>query len=229
MPNSKEVLIERIDRARASGRAVTIDPPMTRDQINDLESRCGALPPDVRELVEYTAAFSVDGIAVDFRGEQPFEFGAMFACSVPIATDGEGNFWVVDVDSGGAWRAVFFIAHDPPVAILQARDVASFLDQVFDARGASALKGDSVTQIWKENPYVVSRAQALTSPDAAVRTFAAQVKDNFTIADLRDCERGKGFVWGAAGPNTEVHRAGEELLFAIEQKKRGLLARLFSA
>jgi hypothetical protein len=230
MPSLKELLIERANRARASGRAVTvtIDSPMTRDQIVNLESRCGRLPSDIRELGEYAAKFSVDGFAVDFRGEQSFEFEALFPCSVPIATDGKGNFWVVDVGSDGAWGTVFFIAHDPPVAIVQARDVGSFLGQVFDAHGATALKGDVVPRIWKENPYVVSRAQALASPDPAVKAFAEQVNDNFAIADVRDSECGKGFIWGSAGPNTQLHRAGEELLFAIEQKKRGLLARLFS-
>jgi hypothetical protein len=213
-------LPELIDRARESGRAVTIDPPMTRDQIADLESRCGALAADIRDLLAFASGFSVDDVVVNFHGDQPFEFEGMFRCGVPIATDRKGNFWVVDVGAAGKWGAVLFVAHDPPVTILQAGDVAAFLAQVFEAR---IVDGDAVARIWRENPHVVTRKEALTSPDPVVKAFAEQVGDDFAIADLRDRERGKGFVWGAAGPNAKVLRAGANLLFAIEQEK----ARLF--
>ncbi len=229
MPDLKERLIERVDRARASGRAITIDSPATRAEIDDLESRCGALPPDVRELLEYAAGFAVDGMEVSFRAPQPFEFEGMFACSVPIATDGYGNFWVVDASSRGAWGAVFFVVHDPPVAIIQARDVASFIDQVFDARATPAMPSDSAIQlIWERNPYVISRAQALASQDSTVRAFAQRLDEHFAIADLRDGMPGHGFVWGSAGPDTTVRRDGERLLFAVEQKRPGFFGRLFS-
>jgi hypothetical protein len=223
----REVLGEGIDRARATGHVVTIDPPMTSERIAELESRCGALPPDVRALVEYTAGFSIDDVAIDFSGREPFELEALFPCSVPIGTDGEGNFRVVDVSSGGEWGAVFFIAHDPPVAILQARHLASFLRQILDTPERAATK-DAANRIWSDNPDLVSRAEALASPDPAVRALAEQVSDEFAIADIR--EEGKGFVWGAAGPNTVVRRAGEELVFAIQQKKkRSVFSRLFSS
>jgi hypothetical protein len=230
MPDLKKRLEERIERARSSGRAVTIDSPATRDEIDRLRSRCGGLPPEILELVESVAAFSVDGIRVNFRGEEPFEFEGMFACSIPIATDGQGNFWVVDVRPDGAWGVVFFVAHDPPVAIVQARDVASFIEQLFDARDGSAISDDVIATIRKRNPHVIPREQALASPDVVVRAFAGQVDESFAIADIRDGAPGQGFVWGTAGPDTAVRRAGEELLFAIEKKKKktGPFARLFS-
>ncbi|MEO8218802.1 MAG: SMI1/KNR4 family protein [Acidobacteriota bacterium] len=228
MTTPKEELIQGIDRARVSGRAAAIDPPMSRVQIINLKSKVGtALPADIGELVEYAAGFSVDGIAVHFGGEEAFEFESAFPRAVPIATDGAGNFWVVDIASDGSWGAVFLVAHDPPVVVLQARDIAPFIAQVFDAHDTAELQNKLAAQIWKANPYVISQEQALASPDPAVRAFAQQLNENFLIADLRDAARGKGFVWGIAGPNTDVRRAENQLLFATQQKKRGMLARLF--
>lgn len=228
MANPKERLIERTRRAQATGRTVVIMPAATAGELRDVESRCGPLPTQIQELFAHTSGFSVNGVEIDFRGEYPFEFDELFARSMPIAADGEGNFWVVDVSSSGEWGVVFFVAHDPPVVAVQARDLAAFVDQVFDASDASAMKqDDALLLIWERNPYVVSRAQALASSDLLLKAFAAEIPGTFAIADLRDAVPGQGFVWGSAGPNTDVRRAGEQLLFAIEQKKAGLFSRLF--
>jgi hypothetical protein len=225
MVELKKLLVEQVDRARASGRAVTIDFPATGDAIADLESRCGPLSGDIRDLVSYAAGFSFEEFAVRFIGDYPFEFEGMFACSIPIATDGAGNFWVVDVGPNGSWRSVFFVAHDPPVALLQARDIGIFVQQTFELPRRALLSSEAVARIWKDNPYTMPRAQAMGSSDPVIRTFAR----NSTMASSSlTFELGTGFVWGSAGPNTEVRRAGEHLLFATEQKKRGAFARLFS-
>ena len=226
MPNAKQELINAIARARAAGRVVIVDPPITPADLVGLAARCGTPPPDIQEFAEYSAGFSVDGFAMSICADQPFEFEQIFACAVAIATDGRGNFWVVDVSANGAWGAIFFIAHDPPVAFVQARDLESFVAQIADGRVIS-IKDNAVALIASENPYVLSRADALASADSVLRAFAELLSDSFVIADMRDLELGKGFVWGAAGPNTEVRRAGEELLFAIERRKRGMLERLF--
>lgn len=227
MTNLRERLVESVDRARESGRDVTIDPAMAPAEIDALAARCGGLPADIRAVVEYTAGFSIDGFIVRFVGDYPFEFEAIFPCSIPIATDNAGNFWVVDAATGGEWGPVFYVVHDPPVTMLQARDIGSFIDQISDAQPAK-LAETAVALISKDNPYAISRSQARSSSDPAVRTFAQRIDDRFAIVDLRAREQGAGFVWGTAGPNTEVRRDGERLLFAVEQKKRGLLARMFS-
>jgi hypothetical protein len=227
MAGLKELLVELVDRARASGRVVTIDSPATPDAIADLESRCGALSGHVRELVQYAAGFSVDELAVRFLGEHPFEFEGVFRCGIPIATDGAGNFWVVDVGADGSWRSVFFVAHDPPVVLVQARDLGAFIDQVFERPGRELTRDEAVVRIWKDNPHAMARAEAVMSSDPAVRAFAQQLGDGFVVVDLRAGREGTGFPWGSAGPKTEVRRAGDDLLFAVEQKKRGALARLF--
>ncbi len=228
MANLKKELIAGIDRARAAGRGVTVGPPMSREAIADLEVRSGEMPREVRDLVEYAAGFSIDGLAVRFAGDEAFEFESAFPRGLPIAADGVGNFWVVDVGADGSWGAVFFVAHDPPVILIQARDLIAFIEQVSAGANAAELAEPYVTAIWKRNPHVIPHEQAVASTDDVLQEFAQQLGPDFVIADLRDAAHGKGFVWGLAGPNTEVRRAGNQLLFATERKKRGVLGRLFS-
>jgi hypothetical protein len=221
----KDLLISELARA---GRAATMDSPATHQAIADLEARCGALPSEIRELVLSAAGFSFGEFTVRFIGDYPFELKELFSGGIPIATDGTGNFWVVDVGVNGTWRSVFFVAHDPPVVLLQARDLGEFVTQVFELPHRGLPSTTAIAQVWNDKPYTMTRAQALMSPDTAVRTFALQLDDRFVIVDLRSGEEGSGFVWGGSGPNTQIHRAGEDLVFAIEQKKGGVMSRLFS-
>jgi hypothetical protein len=172
--------------------------------------------------VEYAAGLSVDEIAVSFDGDQPF-----VPRGIAIAAVGAGSFWVVDVRSDGSWGPVLFVAHDPPVIVVQAPDVAAFIAQL-SAGDLRAAAEKAVTNVWKRNPDVIQYQRALSSTDDALRSFAQQLSDAFVIADLRGATSGKGFTWGLAGPNTEIKRDGDRLLFAVEQKTRGLLARLLS-
>lgn len=229
MPTPKEELIHGIDLARAGARNVAIDPPLSHDRIADLEAKCGvALPADVRNLVEYAAGFSVGGFVVHFDGAgEPFEFENAFPCPIPIAADGRGNFWIVDVTSGG-WGPVLFVAHDPPVVVVQSRDIAAFIGEVFSTGEVGKSTEAPVMEVWKRNPDVISYERALASNDKALGDFARQIGPGFEIADLRAATPGMGFAWGLAGPNAEVRRAGTQLIFATERKKRGMIARLFS-
>ena len=50
---------------------------------------------------------------------------------LPIAADGSGNFWVLDLTPDTVEVApVFFHCHDAPVLLYQAPDLATFLDEV---------------------------------------------------------------------------------------------------
>lgn len=230
MTSSKNELVNQVNRARSSGRGVTLNPPLSRAQIDDLERQTRAsLPDEIRDLVQYTGGFTVDEFAVIFGGDESFEFESVVPRGIPIAKDGAGNFWVVDVRANGAWGPVLFVAHDPPVIIIQAPDVAAFIEQVFTAGDVTHLSEPYVTDVWKRNPYVMSRHQALASTDDALRSFAQELSDAFVIADLRNAGVGQGFVWGLAGSNSDVRRHRDnDLLFATERKRPGLFARLFS-
>jgi len=111
-----ETFIRQTEDARKRGREVVLKPPMTAKQIGGLERRCRtSLHAQERELVEYTEGVTIDGFEVDFSGEHAFfEFEALTPAGIPIAADGFGNFWVVDIAEDGLWSRVLFICHDPP-------------------------------------------------------------------------------------------------------------------
>ena len=73
---------------------------------------------------------------------------------------------------------------------------------------------DRLFRVYRENPGVIEREDALRSDDEALAAFAATLDDDFQIIDLRDVPIGMGFSWGRYGPRTELRRHGHELLFA---------------
>jgi hypothetical protein len=204
----------------------------------------GALPPDVRELLVYSAGFDIVSVLKSGRrgrtvpvilaGSRNIELSNVLPCPVTLLGDGCGNFWVVDVDLTGAWGAILFVCHDPPVIVVQAADLACFLDQVLnpgegDSKNTLYYVWNAATSlVWKTDPWLVSVRDAQLVPDAALSQFAEQLPQTFCVADLRSKEIGSGFSWGKAGPNTDIRRAGAELLFGVEQKAPSFLKRIFS-
>jgi len=191
---------------------------------------------ELRDLLTYTTG--IDGLlgSVDFTGrDHDVEIAEIFPSGLPIAGDGFGNFWVVDLTpERRAVAPVFFAGHDPPVILLQSPTIGHFMHEVFrmyeppHASLATDVHEDRLFDVWRENPGVLSHAQALNSDDAKLADFAAALDDDFEIVDLRSAEIGMGFSWGRHGPKTEVRRHGYELLFAYRRppRKAGRLRRM---
>jgi SMI1/KNR4 family protein SUKH-1 len=220
------------------GGGLTLAPPLSVDRIARLQEELGApLPRELRAVLGYTAGIegtAVDGI--DFTGrDMDYEDRDLFPLGLPIATDGAGNFWVLDlppVEGGGA--AVFFACHDPPILLYQSPDLGHFLDQVLrvpvtpDRSVVDDVRRDRLFNVWRTNPGTISHADAL-SRDDALRAFAEELGDRYTFVDLRAAEIGMGFSWGRYGRQTDVRRHGHERLFACAPPERtpGLLRRVF--
>jgi cell wall assembly regulator SMI1 len=223
-----QTLMESVERARLAGQDVAINPGMTPDEIAALERKCGAsLPADVRELVENSAGFAREGLFVEFAGNDQFGYEPVAPHGVAIAPDGFGNSWVCDVLGDGSWGAVLFLCHDPSVVVIQSRSLAEFIDQVFawpDPSDWNGLADAAVSEVWRRNPHVQPREEALASPDDTLRAFAQSIEAGYDIADLRAGESGTGFSLGRA---MQEERCGDLLLFAVERKPPGRLSRLF--
>jgi len=224
-----ETFIRQTEDARKRGREVVLKPPMTAKQIGGLERRCRtSLHAQERELVEYTEGVTIDGFEVDFSGEHAFfEFEALTPAGIPIAADGFGNFWVVDIAEDGLWSRVLFICHDPLAVALQARDLADFLAQVFEGSAVETARR-LIDDVWERDWCLIPVEQAITSEDEVLRAFAEKLGDRFSVVDLRAGEVGTGFAWGRGGPRSELIRNGRLLMFGVEKKKPGLLGRLLS-
>ena len=215
-----------------------LDPPVSEPDLDRIATELGVpLPRDLRALLAHTAG--IDGgplEQIDFTGEDlAFEAQDLFPSGLPIAHDGFGNFWVLDLTPADAETApVFFTCHDPPVVLYQSPDIGHFLHEAFrmlvppHASLVDDVHEDRLFKVWRENPGTLGHGAALER-DEELRAFAAELDERFIFVDLRSPQIGMGFSWGRFGPRTEVRRRGYERLFAYAQpeKKPGLLRRVF--
>jgi cell wall assembly regulator SMI1 len=217
---------------------VVLGPPLDGAAVDALEGDLGfALPAELRRLLGFTT--TVDGIVdvVDFSGRSlglGFGLEEILPACVPIAHDGFGNYWVVDVAPGdGDGSPVYFACHDAPVLLVQAWTLAEFcreLVRMVEPPHASLLDDvheDRLFDVWRKNPAAITHSEALSSSDAAIHTFAAVLDERFVVVDLREAPVGMGFSWGRYGRRSEARRHGHERIFAVGRpERRGLMARL---
>src|SRR5690349_14171555 len=106
-------------------------PGLTEAELAAVTKETPDLPREVRELLLHARGIEGDvGPAewIDFAGVDGFGLEEIFPAAAPIATDGTGNHWVVDVDPyDGRWGAVYYACHDPPVIVVQAATFAAFI------------------------------------------------------------------------------------------------------
>ena len=227
-------------------KSLTFHAGLSEKEISEFESQLpGKLPSDIRELLTFSAGFEVQPESIStfpyirhvqplaFRGTNSIAF-PIFGYLVDLLHDGAGNFWVLEVDPNGSWRSVFFASHDPPVIVIQARNLSDFLLQILEPalstppRALRHIHDRVADEIWRSDPWITSLDEARGSLDDKLRVFAESVSAGFHIVDLRRTEIGSGFSWGKAGPDADLRRCGTELLFAIQDRRPGFWERLFS-
>jgi cell wall assembly regulator SMI1 len=221
------------------GNAVVLElnPPLSSEQIHSLEQKVGQLlPEELRLLLAFCSGIEGCLDVIDFAGTYlSFEQKELFPDGLPIATDGFGNFWVLDITPQTTRVSpVFFACHDAPVILYQSPDVASFLAELFRMNMpphkslVDDVHEDRIFNVWRENPGVVEQPIAADSSDSAIRTFASGLPEHFEIIDLRSVDPGMGFSWGRYGPRTELRRYGYERIFAYAKPTgTGFFAKLF--
>jgi hypothetical protein len=192
----------------------------------------GSLPSEIRELLLFARGLKFGSQwNANFTGFESGQFTDFLENSLALVLDGFGNSWNIDIHSNGEWGCVFFLCHDPPVIVVQAPDLCTFLDQIFDVGRAghfdalTRIYRKQVRSIWRDEPYLVRARQLREEGDPILKDFAAHLEEDYLIADLRKCEIGSGFSWGLSGPDTVVKRLNEELVFAV-RKKRTFLQKL---
>jgi cell wall assembly regulator SMI1 len=210
-------------------------PGLPQSQLSELEERLDApLPNEVRELLTFTSGFNFQPFGdVDFSAKEMLGLEEIIPLGLAIATDGSGNFWVVDIKKDtGEWGPVLFMSHDPPVAVIQAPDLAHFIEQVFDLgrpeckRQLDSVSKAATSRIWRDDPYLLDLGVSRTASDPTLAEFSKKLPETFHVADLRALEIGSGFAWGRAGAKSGIRRYGSELLFGVEAAKKSLISRL---
>lgn len=214
-----------------------LSPALSVDQIDSLEKEVGLpLPEELRSILSFCSGIDgcLDGI--DFTGRSmSFELRDVFPNGIPIARDGWGNFWVLDVTPQTTKTApVFFACHDAPVILYQSNDIAAFLSEVFRVSTPTHsslvddVHEDRLFDVWRKNPGVIQQSVAAASPDSELRAFASTLPGHFQIVDLRTASPGMGFSCGRYGPRTEVRRHGYERIFGYAKPPTtGFFSKLF--
>jgi SMI1 / KNR4 family (SUKH-1) len=224
-----------------NGKAVTVRllPGLPAAEIDALADSLPVPPPDdVRDLLAFCSG--IDGALeqIDFTGRSlagGFGLDFLLPHGHPIAHDGCGNFWAIDLQPGASnWGPGYYCCHDAPVMLVQAATLAQFVGELFrkylppHRSLIDEVHEDRLFHVWKENPAVVPYADATRSANPELRKFAAEVGPGFELIDLRCAPIGMGFSWGRYGPRTDVRRFGSLPVFAYRKpEKTGLFARLF--
>ena len=222
------------------GRATVLElaPAAPAEELERLKGEVGLpLPRELRATLELTMGIEGSALeSIDFTGRTlDVEVRELFPAGLPVAADGYGNFWVLDLTPDEPEAApVFFVCHDAPVVLYQAPSLGRFLHETFrmsippHASLVDDVHDDRLFRVWRENPGATARSDALSADDD-LRVFAEQLDDRFQIVDLRSHEIGMGFSWGRYGPRTDVRRHGFLRLFAYAppERKPGLVRRIF--
>jgi cell wall assembly regulator SMI1 len=194
-----------------------------------------SLPDEIRDLLSFCSGFAGGAIdLVDFTGQEcNCEYSDIFPHGHPIAADGFGNFWIVDLlPTSNHWEPIYFACHDAPVILYQSPSLEHFLIELFKYSEPphesliDDVHEDRIFDVWRKNPGVIQQLECLTSNDADLRQFAQELDSTFQIIDMRDQKIGMGFSWGRYGPRTAVRRFGNMPIFAY-QKPPSLLRRIF--
>lgn len=211
-------------------------PPLRESEIAAFETKLPcALPDDVRKLLGVARGFKNGPLETfEWVGDPDFGLDWIFPHGLPIAHDGFGNYWVVDLISDStAFGPIFYVCHDAPVVVYQSADFGKFIEEFL--RFANPPHESEIDQvherftdtIWRNNPNVMSCEECLASADEALRHYAETLDDSYDFFDLRSANIGDGFPWGRYVWDPDVAcRCGEARMFAFKRKK-GLVQRLF--
>ena len=212
-----------------------LQPPLSDDEIASFQKRLPCpLPDDIRALLLFCRGFT--GAAadfVDFTGSDcMFEDEAAFPHGLPIAADGFGNFWVVDLSpTSTTWGPIYFACHDAPVILYQSPSLENFLSELFKMSLppykslVDDVHEDRLFEVWRKNPEVMTHEECVASKDPELKAFAQKLGPSFQIIDLRDAKVGFGFSCGRYGPKTVGRRHGTAPIFAY-QRRKGLRGRI---
>ena len=205
-------------------------PPMTSLELSTLAATLPCrIPEEVRELLTFAKGFTGGNLEeITFSGlAGGFGMEAIFPHALPLAADGFGNYWIVDLTSQSkSWGPIFYACHDAPVIVYQAADLLRFVQEVirFGNKPWQSEVDDVhetlADRIWRENPGVLTQQECLSSSDSEIRSFAQSLDNTWQFVDLRSPALGDGFSWGRYGARTCVQRHGEDRIFAYQKKSR---------
>ncbi|RAJ05034.1 SMI1/KNR4 family protein SUKH-1 [Chitinophaga skermanii] len=213
---------------------VALFEPFTQEEITALAKLFPQqqLPGELRELLAFARGFDFWGIEEISFSTIAKDYDELFPFALQLAGDDLGNFWLLDINKDGKLGCVFFVCHDPGVVIKQANDLTEFIFQVHEFgqkmqhSTLNTVQEIVVYNVWTEHNSLLDHAMAKDSNDVALREFAAQLPEHFSIGDLRGKPNQAGFAFGHAEEDPIRHET--LYLWGIERKERkGFLQKIF--
>jgi len=207
-------------------------PPLSEQELISLASNLPCpLPADILELLQFARGFDgtwLEEVCFADPDGASEVLGEIFPNAISLASDGAGNFWIVDLTKdSNTWGPIFFACHDAPVIVYQTDSLLHFVQEV--VRGGNRpwkSEVDDVAErftnlIWSDNPGVLSHSHCIHGADEDLKAFAESLDDTWQFFDLRNPVLGNGFSWGRYGPGTVVKRCGEKRIFAYQKRNLG--------
>lgn len=219
----------RSGRLVSEGEPLEIDfaPPASPEKIDEIEREVKAkLPTDYRQLLQECAGMDNAYLETDFTGDtMSLGMEEMLPHMVPFATDGCGNFFVVDILPTQEEEAkVFFVCHDPPAMVFVCQGMATWLGLFRSAcsgemttRDLNWLMEAATFEAYRNAKHPLTHESMLASGDPELREFAESLPEECEAVDLRRPKIGDGFAWSRYGSRSEIYRSPNARLFALKK------------
>lgn len=185
---------------------VELGPPLSDAEIDALAAEWGVpVPADARDVLRVTQEIGSVPVLdwVNFTGTWGRDsLESLFPYTLPIAADGYGNHWSVDVLPGSdVFGPVYYVCHDPSAVVYQCADVAEFIQGVLESTQPPHegplhfVHEQAVYEVAPGNEVGMEPEEALASDDEVLRAFAESLPPGVAwIADMRNARTGEGFV-----------------------------------
>ena len=191
------------------------------------------LPQEIEELLRFAKGFYLSGLdEIRFNAYGEFGFEELFPKSITLASDGFGNYWILDINNKGEWNEIYYVCHDPPALVKHSNNLSEFIMHVdeFGRLGRESnldiIHEKIVGEIWSEKIGIMERNE---KDYEFPQEFINQLPQMFMVADLTNKPIKTGFNWAKYGANNKIMRFEDKPIWILEKKvKQGFLSRLFN-
>ncbi|MFC3809399.1 SMI1/KNR4 family protein [Lacihabitans lacunae] len=188
------------------------------------------LDESIKELIRFSKGFNFHGLEdVSFNAFGHFGLEEVFPNSIQLASDGFGNYWVLDIGNNGEWKEVYFVCHDPAAIVKHSKNISEFIQHVDEfGRLGSESNLDIIHEKIVFDVYegkVENHEKSINEFDFPDE-FITQLPEDYVIIDLENQPIKSGFNWAKFGPNTRIIRFGDRPIWVLE-KKKGFLRKIY--
>ncbi|MEZ4686123.1 MAG: SMI1/KNR4 family protein [Bacteroidia bacterium] len=199
---------------------------MTEEQISDFRKSLGLpLPTSVASLLRHCRGFGYFSLEeIRFDRVASVSENPLLKKAILLAQNQEGLKWLLGIDpASGDWGKVYVFDEKHHACVLQAENLANFLEQLFHAAGHQInwlehITGKVVPALRKESPPGLGVLDAASQSDEHLRRAARELPKKGRIFDMRDAKPGDGFSWG----NSRLTATDSLDIFAIIPDKKRL-------